>query len=191
METRVSTSVSRQSFFQFFDTRFRFVQYVTESTLTLSGSHSPDAPGAPRDLGSMKNPERITDMDVPEDRLYSEYHLWIKVEKSKAWIGITEYAKEELGEVDYVELPALQDITVRDRPFGILETSKAVTDLVAPISGVVIQTNTALLESPATLTDDPYGNGWLIVVKPSNPDEMDELIRPQIYSELIHSLLDE
>jgi glycine cleavage system H protein len=143
-------------------------------------------------LGDMDRRKlRGLNMDVPQDRLYSEYHLWIRVEENEAWIGITEYAVEELGEVDYVELPALQEATIRDRPFGILETSKAVTDLVAPISGVVIRTNTVLSESPAALTEDPYEKGWLIVVRPSKPDEMNELITPQVYGELVNSLIDE
>ncbi len=130
-------------------------------------------------------------MEFPEDRLYSEYHLWVKVEDGQAWIGITEYAGEELGEVDYVELPVLQDVMVRDTPFGILETSKAVTDLVAPISGAVVQVNVALVESPVALADDPYGDGWLVVVEPSDPDEMGELITPEKYRTLVKSLVEE
>jgi len=83
-------------------------------------------------------------MDFPDDRLYSEYHLWVKLEKDQAVIGITDHAREELGEVDYVELPALDDSVTRNRAFGIVETSKAVTDLIAPISGIVVETNTSL-----------------------------------------------
>ena len=127
-------------------------------------------------------------MEFPQDRLYSEYHLWIKPEEGGVWIGITEYAREELGEVDYVELPAADDKMTRDRPFGILETSKAVTDLVAPISGIVVRANTALVESPKTLTSDPYSAGWLVVVDSSNLRELDELITPERYRELVTSL---
>jgi len=80
-------------------------------------------------------------MEFPDGLLYSEEHLWVKLERGQASIGITDYAREELGEVDYVELPEPDDNLLRRRPFGIVETSKAVTDLVAPISGVVVETN--------------------------------------------------
>jgi len=127
-------------------------------------------------------------MEFPGDRLYSDYHLWVKVEKDQALIGITDYAREELGEVDYIELPALDDSITRNRPFGIIETSKAVTDLIAPVSGVVVEANVALGESPETVTDDPYGDGWLIAVELSDPDELDELIKARDYSKLVQSL---
>ena len=130
-------------------------------------------------------------MDFPADRLYSEYHLWVKVEKDQAFVGVTDYAREELGDVDYIELPELDDTITKNKPFGIVETSKAVTDLIAPISGIVIEKNVALVESPETLTDDPYGDGWLIVVEPSDPDEFDELMKARNYSKLAAGESDE
>ena len=130
-------------------------------------------------------------MDFPADRLYSEYHLWVKVEKDQALVGVTDYAREELGDVDYIELPELDDTITKNKPFGIVETSKAVTDLIAPISGIVIEKNVALVESPETLTDDPYGDGWLIVVEPSDPDEFDELMKARNYSKLAAGESDE
>ncbi|MBI5249042.1 MAG: glycine cleavage system protein GcvH [Desulfomonile tiedjei] len=130
-------------------------------------------------------------MDFPADRLYSEYHLWVKSERDQALVGVTDYAREELGDVDYIELPELDDTITKNKPFGIIETSKAVTDLIAPISGVVIERNIALAESPETLTDDPYGDGWLIVVEPSDPDELDELMKAADYSKLAAGESDE
>jgi glycine cleavage system H protein len=130
-------------------------------------------------------------MDFPTDRLYSEYHLWIKLEKDQALIGVTDYAREELGEVDYIELPELDDTITKNKPFGVIETSKAVTDLIAPISGIVIERNVALTESPEALTDDPYGDGWLIIVELSDPDELDELMKAREYSKLIEGESDE
>jgi glycine cleavage system H protein len=115
-------------------------------------------------------------MDFPGDRIYSEYHLWVKLERNHAAIGITAYAGEELGDVDYIELPQPDDIIARNAPFGTIETSKAVTDLIAPISGIVLESNTALSESPEAVTDDPYGDGWLVVVEASDPDELEELM---------------
>jgi glycine cleavage system H protein len=130
-------------------------------------------------------------MEFPRDRVYSEYHLWVKIEKDQALIGVTDHAREELGEVDYIELPELDDTITKNKPFGIIETSKAVTDLVAPISGVVIECNVALAESPETLTDDPYGDGWLIIVEPSDPDEFDELMKAADYERLVAGESDE
>ncbi len=124
-------------------------------------------------------------MEFPRDRLYSEYHLWVKMEDGQAWIGITDYARQELGDVDYVELPNLEERLSKNRAFGIIETSKAVTDLVAPISGMVVEVNTSLAESPEGLTDDPYGDGWLVAVEPSDPDEVDELMNAVAYEQLL------
>jgi glycine cleavage system H protein len=126
-------------------------------------------------------------MEFPHDRLYSEYHLWVKLENDQAVIGISDYAREELGEIDYIELPQVDEALSKNRPFGIVETSKAVTDLVAPISGMVLEANNLLSESPETLTDDPYGDGWLIIVEPSDPEEIDELMNHTVYGELVNS----
>lgn len=130
-------------------------------------------------------------MDFPADRLYSEFHLWVKMEKDQAVIGITDYAREELGEVDYIELPEADESITRNRAFGIIETSKAVTDLIAPISGIVIESNTSLAESPEILTDDPYGDGWLMTVEPADPEELDELLKRADYQKLLAGLDEE
>ncbi len=124
-------------------------------------------------------------MNFPSDRLYSEYHLWVKMEKDQAFVGITDYAKEELGDVDYIELPELDETVLKDKPIGIFETSKAVTDIIAPLSGIVVEKNVALLESPEMLSDDPYGDGWLIILEPSNPEELDELMKAADYAKLV------
>jgi glycine cleavage system H protein len=130
-------------------------------------------------------------MEFPIDRLYSEFHLWVKVEKEQAVIGITDYAKEELGDVDYIELPELDEVLSKNKAFGIIETSKAVTDLIAPISGTVLERNDLLAESPENLTDDPYGDGWLIIVEPSDPDELDELMKQADYQKLVKDSTEE
>lgn len=130
-------------------------------------------------------------MDFPVDRLYSEYHLWVKLERNHAVIGITAYAGEELGDVDYIELAQPDDIITRNTPFGTIETSKAVTDLVAPISGIVLESNVALAESPEAVSDDPYGDGWLVVVEASDPDELEELMDAGAYEDKVRSTADE
>lgn len=124
-------------------------------------------------------------MEIPSDRFYSEYHLWVKVEDGSATVGITDHAREELGEVDYVELPQEGDTITRGTAFGIIETSKAVTDLVAPISGQVLESNVSLLESPEALMDSPYADGWLVVVEPADQDEFTELMDSSNYTKFL------
>lgn len=126
-------------------------------------------------------------MEAPEDRLYSQHHLWVKLEKDQAVIGITDYAAEEIGEVDYIELPEPDDTVSKERALGALETSKAITDLICPISGVVLDCNILLNESPEMVTDDPYGDGWLVVLQPSDPDELDDLMKAGDYAKLVRS----
>lgn len=130
-------------------------------------------------------------MDIPIDRFYSDYHLWVKLEEGTATVGITEHAREELGEVDYVELPQEEDTITRGTAFGIIETSKAVTDLMAPISGQVIESNVSLLESPEALMDSPYTDGWLIVVEPADQDEFTELMDSSQYKEFLEEVTNE
>jgi glycine cleavage system H protein len=130
-------------------------------------------------------------MEAPEDRLYSQHHLWVKLEKDQAVIGITDYAAEEIGEVDYIELPEPDDTVAKEGAFGALETSKAITDLICPISGVVLECNILLNESPEMVTDDPYGDGWLVVLQPSDPDELDDLMKAGDYAKLVRSELEE
>ena len=126
-------------------------------------------------------------MEAPEDRLYSQHHLWVKLDQDQAVIGITDYAAEEIGEVDYLELPEPNDVVSKERAFGALETSKAITDLICPISGVVLDRNILLNESPEMVTDDPYGDGWLMVLQPSDPDELDDLMKAGDYTKLVRS----
>jgi len=126
-------------------------------------------------------------MEAPDDRVYSQDHLWVKLETDQAIIGITDYAAEQIGEVDYIELPEPNDIVSKDRAFGALETSKAITDLICPISGVVLDCNMLLNESPEMVTVDPYGDGWLMVLQPSDPDELDDLMSVGDYGNLVSS----
>jgi glycine cleavage system H protein len=96
-----------------------------------------------------------------------------------------------LGDVDYVELPQEGDTITRGMAFGIIETSKAVTDLVAPISGQVVESNVSLLESPEALMDSPYTDGWLIVIEPADQDEFAELMDSSKYREFLDEAIDQ
>lgn len=124
-------------------------------------------------------------MNVPGDRLYSQDHLWVKVENDNAVVGITHYAATLLGPANYVELPVPDAEVTRDMAFALVETNKAVTELLAPISGKIVNVNESLAESPDALTGDPYGTGWIAIVQPSDQVELRELLSHLHYSQMV------
>ena len=124
-------------------------------------------------------------MEIPEGLKYSKEHEWVVTEDSSATIGITDYAQDQLGEVVYIELPAVGDKISKDDPFGVVESVKAVSDIYAPVSGVVVEINQELPESPEMINEDPYGDGWLVKVKVSDPSELDDLLDNDEYEELV------
>jgi glycine cleavage system H protein len=124
-------------------------------------------------------------MEIPAGLKYSKEHEWVAAEDSVATIGITDYAQEQLGEVVYVELPAIGDKISKDDPFGVVESVKAVSDIYAPISGTVIEINQELPESPETVNDDPYGDGWLIKIRINDNSELDDLMDGEEYEEMV------
>lgn len=124
-------------------------------------------------------------MEFPEDCKYTKQHEWVLVEGTTATVGITDYAQEQLGDVVYVELPAVGDKTSKEDAFGVVESVKAVSDIYAPVTGKVIEVNDDLPDNPATLNEDPYGDGWLIKIEMSDVDELEELLTVQEYQEYI------
>jgi glycine cleavage system H protein len=124
-------------------------------------------------------------MQIPEGMLYSDYHLWVKQEPAGLRVGLTHCGCNYLGSVDYVELPAQEEAVVKDSPFGWVETSKAITELLAPVSGTVREANVMLKESPDIITQDPYGRGWLILVLPSDTAEIAQLMTAKQYGKLV------
>ncbi len=124
-------------------------------------------------------------MEIPPVLKYSKEHEWVATEGSVATVGITDYAQDQLGEIVYVELPAVGDKISKDDPFGVVESVKAVSDIYAPLSGTVIEINEDLPESPEVVNEDPYGDGWLIKVKISDAAEIDDLMDNEEYEELV------
>ncbi len=124
-------------------------------------------------------------MDFPEGLKYSKEHEWVLVEDNVAIIGITEFAQGELGDIVFVELPEVGEKISKDDPFGSLESVKAVSDIFAPISGTVVEINDALPDSPETINEDPYGDGWMIKVQMTDMDELKDLMSPDDYAEFI------
>jgi glycine cleavage system H protein len=123
--------------------------------------------------------------NVPKDLRYTREHEWAKQEGDRVRVGITAYAQEQLGDVVFVELPKVGAKVTASKNFGVVESVKAVSDLFAPISGEVTEVNGELGQKPETVNQDPYGKGWMLVVKPSNKDEWNELLTAQQYEELI------
>jgi glycine cleavage system H protein len=124
-------------------------------------------------------------MEIPEGLRYSKEHEWVLVEGTIATIGITEYAQQELGDIVYVELPEVGEKVVKDDPFGAVESVKAVSDVYAPVSGTVLEVNDALPDSPETINDDAYGDGWMIRVEISDTDDLKDLMTAEEYAEYL------
>ena len=124
-------------------------------------------------------------MDFPEGLKYSKEHEWVLVEDDVAIIGITEFAQGELGDIVFVELPEVGEKISKDDPFGSLESVKAVSDIFAPISGTVVEINDAMPDSPETINEDPYGDGWMIKVQMTDVNELKDLMSPEDYAEFI------
>lgn len=130
-------------------------------------------------------------MEYPEGLKYSKEHEWVLVEDKIAIIGITEFAQHELGDVVYVELPEVGEKIVKDDPFGAVESVKAVSDVFAPVGGTVVEINDTLPESPETINDDPYGDGWMIKVEMTDKDDLKDLMSAEEYAEYIEQQKEE
>ncbi len=123
--------------------------------------------------------------NVPKDLRYTREHEWAKLEGDRARVGITAYAQEQLGDVVFVELPKVGAKVTASKGFGVVESVKAVSDLFAPVSGEIVEINAALPQKPETVNQDPYGGGWMIVVKLANKADWDQLLTAQQYEELL------
>ena len=124
-------------------------------------------------------------MEAPPGLKYSREHEWVATGGSVVTIGITDHAQEQLGEIVYIELPAVGEKINKDDPFGVVESVKAVSDVYAPVSGTVVEINEDLPESPEVVNDDPYGDGRLIKVKVNDPSDFDDLMDSEEYAEMV------
>ncbi|MCC6445453.1 MAG: glycine cleavage system protein GcvH [Armatimonadetes bacterium] len=126
-------------------------------------------------------------MHHPEELKYSRSHEWVRREGDRVRIGITDHAQSELGDIVYLELPEAGRILQQEDVFGSVESVKAVSDLISPISGAVLEVNDALIDQPETLNQDPYQSGWLLVVKPSDVREIDALLDAAGYEQFLEA----
>ena len=114
---------------------------------------------------------KVDDFEVPENLFYHKEYLWVNVESGKVKIGMIDFAQKQLHDIVYVELPSVGDTITQNEPFGTLESVKAVSDLIAPLNGTIEAVNEELESKPELLNEDPYGEGWILTVVPSNLDE--------------------
>ncbi|MCL4540480.1 MAG: glycine cleavage system protein GcvH [Bacteroidetes bacterium] len=124
-------------------------------------------------------------MEFPADLKYTKEHEWIRVDGDTGVIGITEYAQGELGDVVFIELPALGTKLQQGKQFGTIEAVKTVSDLFAPVSGEVVEVNEALKDSPEMVNKEPYGSGWMVKVKIDNKSELASLLDIDKYREMV------
>jgi glycine cleavage system H protein len=124
-------------------------------------------------------------MAYPTTLKYTKDHEWTLVNGNKATIGITAFAKDQLGDVVYLELPEVGAQVTRGQPFGVVESTKAVSELFAPVTGKVTKVNQALVDAPEGINDDPHEKGWMVEIELSQPGETADLLSAQQYEELI------
>jgi glycine cleavage system H protein len=127
-------------------------------------------------------------VNVPADLRYSKDHEWARLESTgNVRVGITDYAQDALGDVVFVEAPAVGTVVAAGDSFGEVESTKSVSDLYAPVSGTVIETNDVLADAPERLNDDPYGEGWICLIEPDDPSQLEALLDAAAYRTLIDS----
>lgn len=124
-------------------------------------------------------------MNIPENYLYSNDHEWLRVEGDQAFIGITDFAQSELGDIVFVDVDTIDDTLDKEEVFGSIEAVKTVSDLLMPVSGEVIEFNEALEDEPELVNKDPYGDGWIVKIKISDIDQLSELLDAASYKDLV------
>jgi len=124
-------------------------------------------------------------MDFPEELKYSKEHIWVRIERGSAVIGVTDFAQEELGPVSGIELPDVGDELEQDDSIGSIEARKTVADIYAPFSGTVLAVNQEVLDNPSLVNDDPYDGGWLVEVELADSEELKGLMSVDDYADYV------
>jgi len=127
----------------------------------------------------------ITNMNVPVNLMYTKDHEWLRVEGNIGYIGVTDFAQGELGDVVFIEIETVGETLAKEEVFGTIEAVKTVSDMFMPVGGEILEVNPALEESPDVVNKDPYGKGWMVKIKISNPSEVAELLTAEKYSALL------
>lgn len=125
-------------------------------------------------------------MNFPTNVKYTKEHEWIRLEGDVAYVGITDYAQEQLGDIVFVDIPTEGETLVADEVFGTIEVVKTISDLFLPVTGDILEQNEALADQPELVNQDPYGEGWLIKMKPANAADLDNLLNAESYKALVN-----
>lgn len=125
-------------------------------------------------------------MNFPTNVKYTKEHEWIRLEGDVAYVGITDYAQEQLGDIVFVDIPTEGETLAADEVFGTIEVVKTISDLFLPVTGEILEQNEALADQPKLVNQDPYGEGWLIKIKPTADADFDSLLDAEAYKALIN-----
>ncbi len=126
-------------------------------------------------------------MSIPENLKYTKDHEWVRIEGEEAYVGITDYAQGELGDIVFLEIETEGEELAKEEVFGTIEAVKTVSDMFMPVGGEVVEVNEKLEDSPEVVNKDPYGEGWLIKIKMTNTSELDELLDAAAYKNLLEA----
>jgi len=124
-------------------------------------------------------------MNIPDNLKYSKEHEWLKIEGNLAIVGITDFAQSQLGDIVFVDIPTRGETLEKGEVFGAIEAVKTVADAFMPVSGTLEEINQLLEDAPQTVNEDPYGKGWMVKIRMSNPGEVDDMLDARAYGELI------
>ncbi|MEE2662914.1 MAG: glycine cleavage system protein GcvH [Myxococcota bacterium] len=127
----------------------------------------------------------MAEFELPEECFYTREDEWVRHDGTVAYLGVTDYAQDQLGDIVFVELPEVGATLSQGEPFGVIESVKAVSDLYAPLSGEVVEVNGDLADAPETINESCYGDGWLLAVTPSDAGELDTLMNAPDYAQYI------
>jgi glycine cleavage system H protein len=124
-------------------------------------------------------------MNVPVNLLYTKDHEWLRVEGNTGYVGITDFAQGELGDIVFIEIETVGETLAKEDVFGTIEAVKTVSDMFMPVSGEILESNPAIEESPDVVNKDPYGKGWMVKIKINDPSEAFSLLTPEQYKAMI------
>ena len=124
-------------------------------------------------------------MNVPENLLYKKDHEWIRIEGNSGYVGVTDFAQGELGDIVFIEIETVGETLAKEEVFGTIEAVKTVSDMFMPVSGEILELNPALEETPDVVNKDPYGKGWMVKIKLTNPSETASLLTPEQYKAIL------
>jgi glycine cleavage system H protein len=135
-----------------------------------------------RETGQYKT---ISIMNIPANLKYTKDHEWLRVEEGFGYIGVTDFAQGELGDIVFIEIETLGEILKKEEVFGTIEAVKTVSDMFMPVSGEILEINPALEDSPDLVNKDPYGEGWMVKIKISDPEELEDLLSAEKYKAIL------